>query len=281
MYWTCCDCGAQVAKDVGSNSLLLRQVDQSTSSCVGHHGSIDRCGGSRCDHNGPSTDGSTWFACCICCWNRGHFVTVCNHCDAKWESLRKFEQAAEAMQETNNGSCSTLDLIHNAFAARRQVGKALQHRLDLVMVSVLLQTEDGIKALVQEILEGRFHSKCSDALGTTTILSSTGLLDLSFPLVPGGNRANTNHVDARASSNSLVDAGPLFRRKIPLHLHLRSIAASSHLKDLDGVITALDVSGNVRLEFLPIEQLASIRSLVSIECLGCPLLLSPPQGKSE
>ena len=46
-------------------------------------------------------------------------------------------------------------------------------------------------------------------------------------------------------------------------------------------ISSVDVSLNTRLEYLPLHELVTLTSLTSLDCTGCPLLVSPPRRVAD
>jgi len=261
--WACADCGVQVRSAVQANPLLLPQARaalEAEARPTYAHGGSDQCTASRHDH-GPLPDAKAWFGCCICCVNRGLAPAWCEYCAAKWRQLRAFEKGCSA-DFGDDGGAGAQRLVDSAGATRKLVGKALRYRLDLVCASLLLQSPEGVEALVQEVARGGFRAECTDAHGTASVLGSDGTLDLSV-------RAGS----LQCPRSEQACAG--FRRSIPAHLLVRCIAAGPFEK-LDGILKAVNVSGNARLERLPLTSLAGVGSLTALDCAGCPRLCCPP-----
>lgn len=265
--WSCSDCGVHVLQESISNPLLIVQLPFETCSdgpdkCCG-----SECCGSRHDH-GPLPDDPAWFGCCICCTNRALSPRWCKSCTAKWQMMLQFEYSAAAVLATNPTRTLIQDLISAEYRTRQLVGKALEYRLDRLLLSVLLQSSQGMEELVKEIrIPGRFRCQCTDALGTDAVLKD-GLLNLCI-------RARDKHQDTLPvhEANEVRDSpARSFRRDVPAPFHLRCLAPASHAlgtytsyyAQLDGIITAIDLSGNTRLEKLAVHDLTAIKSLTSL-----------------
>jgi len=153
-----------------------------------------------------------------------------------------------------DGMLKALDLSGHPHLERLPVAELLAikslERLEFCgcprVVSALLQTDDGVKDLVALLQKVKL---------TTTIFVD-GKLDLSKD---GRLMKSANAHDVR----KLVD---LF------HTPLFIMA----LTQLDGMLTALDLSGHPHLERLPVAGFLAIKSLERLECKNCPRLYFPP-----
>ena len=246
--WSCCDCKVKVGRDKDGND-----------KCCG-----SECCGSRHDH-GPLPDDPAWFGCCICCTDRALSPRWCKSCTAKWQRMLQFEHSAAAVLATNPTRTLIQDLISAEYRTRQLVGQALEYRLDRVLVSVLLQSSQGMQELVKEIrIPGRFRCECTDALGTNAVLKD-GLLNLCI-------RARDKHQDTLPVHQARDSPARSFRRDVPAPFHLRCLAAAPHAlgtytsyyAQLDGIITAIDLSGNTRLEQIAVHDLTAIKSLTAL-----------------
>jgi hypothetical protein len=182
--------------------------------------------------------------------------------------MLQFEHSAAAVLATNPTRTLIQDLISAEYRTRQLVGQALEYRLDRLLVSVLLQSSRGMEELVKEIrIPGRFRCECTDALGTDAVLKD-GLLNLCI-------RARDKHQDTLPvhEANEARDSpARSFRRDVPAPFHLRCLAPAPHAvaaytsyyAQLDGIITAIDLSGNTRLEKLAVHDLTAIKSLTSL-----------------
>jgi hypothetical protein len=125
-----------------------------------------------------------------------------------------------------------------------------------------------MEELVKQIrLPGRFRCECRDALGRDAVLKD-GLLNLSI-------RARDKHQGTLLvhQANEARDSpARSFRRDVAAPFHLRCLAAApqalgtytSYYAQLDGIITAIDLAGNMRLEKLAVHDLTAIKSLTSL-----------------
>ena len=204
--------------------------------------------------------------CCICAADQLHSSMIetdkadrpfCRHCRSRWKRLQQLEAGLIGGIQANVD-----EFLDSVAATRALIGESLQHRLDLALVHCLLQSAEGIKALVATIQEGGLNFEYNLRLGS--VLSCDGELDLRI-VSRGPDSALQECLDRPIHGS---------RGSIPRALCLRAIAPG--LAQLDGFLTALDVSGQVCLEHLPVGELASIRSLKSVTCHGCPRLLCPP-----
>jgi hypothetical protein len=272
--WACADCGVQVRREAAAcNPLLLPQAREAllAESLLPNTHTIgpDQCCASRHDH-GPLQDAAAWFGCCLCCVNRGLDPRWCKFCTAKWQRLRAFEHfcsaESDAVGRESDGKARVRRMVDSAGATRKLVGRALRYRVDLVCCSLLLESPEGVEALVDQIASGGFRNECTDAKGTARVVGSDGRLDVS----DRDSRAE----QSRCPRSADTCAG--FRRSMPAHLRVRSIASGPFGK-LEGTLTALDVSGNARLERLPLASLVTLGSLTALDCAGCARLEIPPR----
>jgi hypothetical protein len=147
------------------------------------------------------------------------------------------------------------------------IGQALQYRLDLIVVNLLLESSVGVKALEGLVANRELRSVCKDGATEDSLWSASGALDLSV-------------CDAARLAAQSEKGRPVKGSKSTMSnpLRMQNIAAAAGLTALvlDGILVSLNLSGNASLSALPVEQLALISSLRSIECFGCPRLFSPP-----
>jgi len=243
--WPCCYCGIWVDRDA---SLVNDRLEQ----C---------CGGAK-------TQVSCY--CCICAFHKGDESAWCRHCEGQWHLLRKLEQSIVQMRKDGPllspfkmTPAHVDDFLDHASATRALVGPALQHRLDLIVVNTLLPHAAGIKALHTVIRDGGLRSECIDERGSVSVLTATAQLDLKVGSLERQAAIKEGKKPAEGS-----------RRTIPEHLRLDSLASA--LSPLDGMLTSIDVSGNVHLTGLPLQELIAFKSLTAFECARCPRLLTPP-----
>ena len=149
-------------------------------------------------------------------------------------------------------------LLEKVKAARGRVGAALHRRLELLAASRLLETSDGVQALIQEIgVDGGFRA-----------IFKEGKLDLSIGV--------SQKEGDKPGNGSL--------KSLPVHCGLQSVASGPWNK-LHGTLTALDVSGHTNLARLPVAEFVAMTSLTSLECRGCPgyvsSLLETPEGVND
>jgi hypothetical protein len=104
--------------------------------------------------------------------------------------------------------------------------QALQYRLDFVLVSILLQSSEGIKALVKQLLIiGRLCAECTDSHGTVSVWSLDGRLNLSMS--PRATHRHKETQEEHACPIALSGEPALgFRRHIPVSFHMRIVASS-------------------------------------------------------
>ena len=139
-------------------------------------------------------------------------------------------------------------LLEKVKAARGRVGAApsslgkkgempLHRRLELLAASRLLETSDGVQALIQEIgVDGGFRA-----------IFKEGKLDLSIGV--------SQKEGDKPGNGSL--------KSLPVNCGLQSVASGPWNK-LHGTLMALDVSGHTRLKFIA-SDLATVASIMSIE----------------
>ena len=202
--------------------------------------------------------------CCICYTNKyGNLQSAwCGHCVARWGHQEELETALlqEEPDVTGMNSPSRFDdpraLLEKINTIRELVGAALQQRCNLLTASRLLQTSDGVQLFV-----GRFKEIFKD-----------DKLDLSI---------YSNSDEGKKPGKNLRASLPN-----PFCLQLLNLVHTpffrSALAQLNGILTALDLSGHPYLERLPVEELLAIKSLTILECRGCPVvisaLLQTPEG---
>jgi hypothetical protein len=262
--------GVQVCRETAtSNPLLLPQAREAllAESLLSNTHTIgpDQCCASRHDH-GPLQDAAVWFGCCLWCVNRGLDPRWCEFYTAKWQRLRAFEQSCSTESFPADGKARARRMVDSAGATRKLVGQALRYRVDLVCCRLLLESPEVVEALVEQIASRGFRRECTDAKGTARVVGSDGKLDLS----DRDSRAEQSRCQRSA------DACAGFRRSMPAHLRVRSIASGPFGK-LEGTLTALDVSGNARLERLPLTSLVALGSPTALDCAGCARLKIPPR----
>ena len=118
------------------------------------------------------------------------------------------------------------------------------------------------------------HTVCIRAAETLFILRSDGIVDLS--------------VSPEAQMAACIERGKtvpvkLSRCTISALLRMRSFATARGLVALgpDAALTKIDLSNNLWLEHVPVDELVNLAFLTSIECRGCRRLFSPPPEISD
>jgi len=149
---------------------------------------------------------------------------------------------------------------------RSQVGASLQHGFDLLASRVLLEKQDGIDIFVALLMdEGTWLATLRDGNGTASAFDDDGRLTLNISLARS----------AAGLEGALPPKAGKGSRYVPNWFAMRRIAPG--LSQLDGLLTALDVSGHPHLRTVPVNELCAIKSLASFSCDRCPRLFAPPQ----
>ena len=196
-------------------------------------------------------------------------VPGCPQCLARWALLKAFEDELSCDMDRGKDPDKFLAKVR---LTRQTIGAALQFRMDLIVVNVLLETSVGIVAL-QELARNRaFRSVCSDGGTSVCLWSTNGKLDLGVSVKARWAALHEGRLPVRGS-----------RTTISPRLRMRRIKDAAGLTALvlDGNLVMLDVSGNNNLEELPVGGLARIITIRSIDCSGCPRLVSPPSEISN
>ena len=149
------------------------------------------------------------------------------------------------------------------------IGQALQYRLDLIVVNLLLESSQGVKALKGLVANRELRNVCTDGTTEIGLWGVPGTLDLSI--------CDTARLAALSEEKQKKPVkGSKSTISNPLRMRMLASAAGVTTLVLDGVLVSLNLSGNTSLSALPVDELAAVSSLRSIECLGCPRLFSPP-----
>lgn len=178
--------------------------------------------------------------------------------------LAEFESAAK-VQRAND----PVAFLSHVKSVRAMIGQALQYRLDLIVVNLLLESSVGVKALEGLVANRELRSVCKDGTTEDSLWAASGALDLSvcdearLAALSGSEKGRP----VKGSKSTISD---------PLRMQNIASAAGLTALVLDGILVSLNLSGNASLSALPVEELALIPSLRSIECLHCPRLFSPP-----
>ena len=129
---------------------------------------------------------------------------------------------------------------------------------------MLLETEDGVETFVTLLIQdSNWLATRFDEDGRTSVFDDDGMLHLNlsmdrFAVLEGS-------FPPKAAKGS---------RCVPNLFAMRRIAPGLSL--LDGLLTALDVSGHPHLQTVPVRELVEIKSLKTLECQRCPRLFAPP-----
>jgi GTPase SAR1 family protein len=211
---------------------------------------------------------SVEYRCCICLAHQGK-THLCTACKTRWTILKKFEADAEVLRGSDPAT-----FLRKVTELRAKAGQALQYRIDLIVVNLLLETTHGAERLVELTGKHRgLRSVCKDGSRSLTVWSTDGNLDLSV-----------SHAARLAAYRENAMGRPVkgSRSTISAELRAQSLVAQGLLAlVLDGVLRSLDVSGNTDLKTLPVYELSGIASLRSIDCRGCIRLFSPPSEISR
>ncbi len=203
------------------------------------------------------------YRCCICLAHRGAPMRrLCGACAVGWTRLREFEWTLAATRASEPEA-----FVREVAATRAVVGASLHFRVDLLCVNLLLESAEGIQALV-ELTRRRFlRSECKNGPDCLSLWDTNGTVDLSV----------SRSARRAAHSEGISEPAMGSRSTIPTNLRMQKIASVTGLTALvlDGLLASLDVTGNSDLEEMPVDELAQVRSLRSIECRGCPRLFSP------
>jgi len=170
------------------------------------------------------------YRCCICLAHRGAGVQLCHTCAARWTKLREFEGSLAAARASEPEA-----FVREIDASRAFVGASLHYRLDLLCVNLLLESAEGIQALV-ELARRRFlRSECKNGRDCLSLWNTNGKVDLSVSR--SARRAALSEGEEPAMGS---------RSTIPMHLRMRKVASATGLTALvlDGLLAALDVTGN-------------------------------------
>ena len=195
---------------------------------------------------------------CVCVCVFAHTRSLAHFgfhkCAARWKTLHDFISAHE------NQLSSTSKLA----ALRSQVGSSLHHAFDLLASRVLLETEDGVETFVTLLIQdSNWLATRFDEEGRTSVFDDDGMLHLNLSM--------DRFVGLEGNFPPKAVKGS---RCVPNLFAMRRIAPGLSL--LDGLLTALDVSGHPHLQTVPVRELVEIKSLNTFECQRCPRLFSPP-----
>ena len=213
----------------------------------------------------------TFNLCCICAVDLGYLCNLCDGCNECWRNLLAFENTSPADVARRS---DVIQFQHDMDTTRPLVGCSLQYRLDLFLVNTLLQSVKGCELLAALVRGGVLHTVCNRAAETFVIVRSDGVVDLSVS--PEAQQA------ARTEHGKTLPV-KFSRCTIPALSRMRSIATAAGLVALapDAALTKIDLSNNVWLEHVPVDELVDLASLTSIECRGCRRLFSPPPEISD
>lgn len=147
------------------------------------------------------------------------------------------------------------------------IGQALQYRLDLIVINLLLETSAGVKTLEELVANRELRNVCKDGTTEVSLWGAQGTLDLSVCDAARLAALSEKGKPVKGSKSTISN---------PLRMRMLASADGVTALVLDGVLVSLNLSGNASLSALPVDELAAVSSLRSIECLGCPRLFSPP-----
>lgn len=173
---------------------------------------------------------SVEYRCCICLAHRGGAAKLCQACLGRWTSLRELERILAGVRARDPAR-----FIQLVDARRMSVGDSLHYRLDLLCVNLLMESDLGVSALVELTVRRQLRSVCKNGNVSFSLWSTSGKVDLSVTR------------DARMAANSEGERpAPGSRSTIPTELRMKKVVAAVGLTALvlDGLITALDVTGN-------------------------------------